>query len=178
MSENIAIFDLDGTLVETDAANKAAYNSALRRVGVGELAGIYGRVSSYIVQTAKSLCNSEMDAVIKEKIEAYCNELWHTRLGPAADAFQFALINRNAFDKVVLLTDSVERRAFETLRYWSMDGFFDEIVCNGGNGNKYANYFNHFDSNPAACVVWENEDKQIKSAIAAGVNVKNIRKVG
>jgi hypothetical protein len=34
---NIAIFDLDGTLVDTDASNTAAYKVALRRYGVGDV---------------------------------------------------------------------------------------------------------------------------------------------
>ena len=55
---------------------------------------------------------------------------------------------------------------------------FDEIVCNGGVGDKFANYFDSFDTDPAACVVWENEEGRIKSAIAAGVKMENIRKVG
>ena len=32
---SIAVFDLDGTLVETDAANSAAYRAALRECGCG-----------------------------------------------------------------------------------------------------------------------------------------------
>jgi FMN phosphatase YigB (HAD superfamily) len=119
-----------------------------------------------------------MDAVITAKVAEYRRQLVRTRLGLAADALRFVLDNRNAFSEIVLLTDSAERRAYETLRYWSLDGCFDEIVCNAGKGDKYANYFRDFDSDPAACVVWENEDGQIKSAIAAGVKMENIRKVG
>ena len=33
----IAVFDLDGTLVETDAANSAAYRAALLGCGCGEV---------------------------------------------------------------------------------------------------------------------------------------------
>ena len=80
-------------------------------------------------------------------------------------------------DKVVLLSDSSERRVVETLNHFGWKNLFDEIVCNAGKGDKYANYFRDFDSDPAACVVWENEDGQIKSAIAAGVKMENIRKV-
>ena len=36
----------------------------------------------------------------------------------------------------------------------------------------------NYDSDPAACVVWENESEKIKSAIAAGVKAENARKVG
>lgn len=174
---NIAIFDLDGTLVETDAANTAAYNDALRSSGLDTIGGFYGRVSSSVVRAAAFLSDAELDAVVQAKVEAYCRQLWRTRLGPAVNSFRWVLMNRNAFDKIVLLTDSKERRAYETLCHWGMDGFFDEIVCNAGRGDKYANYFKNFDSNPAACVVWENENKQIMSAIAAGVKMDNIRKV-
>jgi beta-phosphoglucomutase-like phosphatase (HAD superfamily) len=174
---NIAIFDLDGTLVDTDAANAAAYDVALRRLGFAGIAGMYGRVSSNIVRKAAKLCDDEMDAVIRAKVDVYRRVLGLTRLGPAADALRFVLDNRNAFSKVVLLTDSTERRAYETLQHWSLNGCFDEIVCNGGRGDKYANYFSSFDSDPAASVVWENENRQIYAAIAAGVRKNNIRKV-
>ena len=175
---NIAIFDLDGTLVETDAANTAAYNDALRSSGLDTIGGFYGRVSASVVRAAAFLSDAELDAVVQAKVEAYCRQLWRTRLGPAVNSFRWVLMNRNAFDKIVLLTDSKERRAMETLNYHCLAGCFDEIVCNGGKGDKYANYFRELDSDPAACVVWENEDGQIKSAIAAGVKMENIRKVG
>lgn len=173
----IAIFDLDGTLVDTDAANAAAYDVALQRFGFATLDGMYGRVLSNIVRKAAKLRDDEMNAVIRAKVDAYRRQLGRTCLGTAVGALRYVRDNRNAFSKVVLLTDSVERRAYETLRYWSLDGCFDEIVCNGGRGDKYANYFSSFDSDPAASVVWENENSQIYAAIAAGVKNENIRKV-
>ena len=174
---HIAIFDLDGTLVDTDAANAAAYGAALQKMGCNGVSGICGRVSSSVVRRAMRLGEDEMNAVIRAKVEAYCRQLGRTCLGLAVGALRYVRDNRNAFSKVVLLTDSAERRAYETLRYWSLDGCFDEIVCNGGRGDKYANYFSSFDSDPAACVVWENENRQIHAAIAAGVKNENIRKV-
>ena len=174
----IAVFDLDGTLIETNAANSAAYHAAMRKNGV-DVFGVYGRITASVIR--QILCNndkSDADAIVDAKVSMFCHELWRTRLGPAANDLECVMVERTAFDKVVLLTDSSERRAMETLNYHSLAGCFDEIVCNGGQGNKYANYFNAFDSDPAACVVWENEEGQIKSAIAAGVKMENIRKVG
>ena len=172
----IAIFDLDGSLVETDAANNAAYRVALAGGGV-QLHGMYGRITASAIREA-GVCRARIDEIIKAKIEAYCHELWRTRLGAAADALKCVLVDRSAFDKIVLLTDSNERRAMETLKYWQMDRCFDEIVCNAGRGDKYANYFKDFDTDPAASVVWENEDGKVQSAIAAGVKAENARKVG
>ncbi len=174
----IAVFDLDGTLIATDAANSAAYHAAMQKYGV-DVFGVYGRVTAAVIR--QILCNndkSDVDAIVDAKVSMFCHELWRTRLGPAANDLECVMVERTAFDKVVLLTDSSERRAMETLNYHCLAGCFDEIVCNGGQGNKYANYFNAFDSDPAACVVWENEDGKIKSAIAAGVQMENIRKVG
>ena len=175
--KKIAIFDLDGSLVKTDEANSAAYGCALGMFGVHGMYALYGRVTAEMVRGI-GLSETDVDAVVRAKIDNYCRELWRTRLGPAADALQCILLNRGAFEKVVLLSQSAERRAVETLRYYGLERYFDEIVCNGGLGDKYANYFKSFDSDPAACVVWENEDGQIMSALAAGVKTENIRKVG
>ena len=172
-----AIFDLDGTIIYTDEANSMAYRRALNIVGINNAVGICGRITADVIHEV-GLDNVDVDAVIKVKIEAYCRELWRTRLGPAATALECVILNRNIFDKVVLLTDSAERRAMETLGYYGWEQYFDEIVCNGGAGNKYVNYVKAFDSDPAACVVWENEEGQVMSAIAAGVKSENIRKVG
>ena len=174
-----AIFDLDGTLVETDAANSAAYRDALGGLGLGKVTGLYGRITAGAVREALvGLPDLEVSEIVRRKVEAYCHHLWRTRLGDAADALNCVLVNRGAFGKVVLLTDSAERRAMETLRHHGLAECFDEIVCNGGAGDKYANYFGNFDTDPAACVVWENEEGKIRSAIAAGVKMENIRKVG
>ena len=175
--QRIAIFDLDGSLVETNEANSAAYEYALARIGIQGVRGLYGRITADTVRDV-GLGDGDVDAVVKAKIDAYCSELWRSRLGPAAAALRCVLLNRSMVDKVVLLTQSVERRAMETLRYYGLEHCFDEIVCNGGHGNKYDNYFKAFDSDPAACVVWENEEGQVMSAIAAGVKQENIRKVG
>lgn len=173
----VALFDLDGTLVNTDSANSAAYDIALAQNGIGRVSGLYGRITSSDIHNLG--CGLDcVNSIVKAKVSAYCHELWRTRLGPAADDLRCVIVNRDVFEKVVCLTDSAEQRAIETLRHWSLDGFFDEIVCNGGRGDKYANYFDSFDTDPAACVVWENEEGKIKSAIAAGVKVENIRKVG
>ena len=178
-NRGIAVFDLDGTLVETDVANSAAYHEALRRCGYGTVAGLYGRITSSAIRAAiDGISDAEMNGIVRAKVEAYCHELWRTRLGPAADSLKCVLVNRMAFDKVVLVTDSAEQRAMDTLRFHGLVGCFDEIVCNRGVGDKYANYFNSFDTDPAACVVWENEEGKVKSAIAAGVKMENIRKVG
>lgn len=175
----IAVFDLDGTILETDAANSAAYRAALRGFGYGEVAGLYGRITAGTIRSSVAeISEPEMNEIVRAKVDAYCYELWRTKMGPAADALRCVLVNRVAFGKIVLLTNSTERRAMETLKYHQMDRCFDEIVCNGGRGNKYANYFNNFDSDPAACVVWENESGMVQSAIAAGIKMENIRKVG
>ena len=175
--KRIAVFDLDGSLVETDEANSAAYERALAGFDVHCVRGLYGRITADMIR-GMGLDYVDVDAIVKVKIDAYCKELWRTRLGSAANALQCVLLNRTAFDKVVLLSQSAERRAMETLRYYGLERYFDEIVCNGGGGDKYTNYFKAFDSDPAACVVWENEEGQVMSAIAAGVKTENIRKVG
>ena len=177
--QKIAIFDLDGTLADTDAANSAAYRVALERAGYMNMFGLVGRVTADVVCAAMGEGASvSLDNIVRMKVEAYCGELWRASFGPASNAFRCVLVDRSMFDKVVLLSDGSARRVMETLNHFGWKNLFDEIVCNGGKGDKYTNYFRDFDSDPAACVVWENEEGKIMSAIAAGVKMENIRKVG
>lgn len=177
-NEVIAVFDLDGTLVETDVANSAAYRAAMTTCGV-TVHGLYGRITASAIRAqVPGLSTSAVKAIVDAKVEAYCKELWRTRLGPAAESLKCVLLNRSAFAKIVLLTECTERRAQETLRHYGLVECFDEIVCNGGRGDKYANYFASHDTNPAACLVWENEMAKVHSAIVAGVRPQNVRKVG
>lgn len=174
----IVVFDMDGTLVETDEANSAAYKRALRNAGIGSTKGLTGRISATVIRKSFPLLGmSEMNEIIRQKVSTYRHELWRTQLGPAAEALSWVVANRSRFGKLVLLTDSSGRRALETLRYHQLDALFDEIVCNGGRGDKYINYFKDYDSDPAACIVWEDESGMVQSAIAAGVKFNNIRKV-
>jgi len=174
-----AIFDMDGTLIETDEANNAAYMVAAREAGIMGISGFYGRITADVIaQCISGGRRTDVEAVVEAKVAAYCKQLWMARLGVAAKDLECVLLNRECFSKVVLLTDSTERRAIETLKHFGMTGYFDEIVCNSGRGDKYVNYFSDYDTDPAASVVWENEEGKIQSAIAAGVKVENTRKVG
>jgi len=73
--KNIAVFDLDGTLVETDAANNAAYRVALEQVGRFGVSGLYGRISAEVVRSVMGLSDDEMSEAVRNKVEAYCHEL-------------------------------------------------------------------------------------------------------
>ena len=77
---SIAVFDLDGTLVETDSANSAAYRAALRGCGCGEVSGLYGRITAGAIgATICGISDMEMNEIVRAKVDAYCHELWRTR---------------------------------------------------------------------------------------------------
>lgn len=175
----VALFDLDGTLVETDAVNSAAYRRVLAREGIKNVDRLAGRISMRSILTSLGgISKADAHALSRAKSEEYVRLLWNSDLGPAAEALRMVLASREQFSKVVLLTDGQEQRALETLRYHGLDQCFDEIVCNAGDGDKYLNYFRSHDANPAVTIVWENDNKEIQSAITAGVKTDNIKKVG
>ena len=175
----VALFDLDGTLVETDAVNSAAYRRVLAREGIKNIDRLAGRISMRSILTSiGGISKADACALSRAKSEEYVRLLWNSDLGPAAEALRMVLASREQFSKVVLLTDGQEQRALETLRYHGLDRCFDEIVCNAGDGDKYLNYFRSHDANPAVTIVWENDNKEIQSAITAGVKTSNVKKVG
>ncbi|MDO5319906.1 MAG: hypothetical protein Q4G65_14860 [bacterium] len=178
MSCRVALFDMDGTLVETDAANTAAYRVALAAFGIGLPRATSCRITGAdVCRYTPNLSTVDLAAIARAKKTAYASALPLTWLGPATAALRESLQRRDLFARVVLLTESKACRAHETLRHHGLLECFDEIVCNGGRGDKYTNFFTTHAVDPADCVVWENEDSKVKSAITAGVKIENIRKV-
>lgn len=174
----VVLFDLDGTLVETDAANTAAYRAALAAWGqvLRVPAGV--RVTGGMVRAAlPSLTAEDLRVLSSAKAAAYARGLDLTRLGPACGDLRRVLRNRDRFARIVLLTESNARRAWETLRHHGLAGCFDEVVCNGGHGDKYANYFATHAVDSADCFAWENESGKVQSAQRAGIDIEHIRKV-
>ena len=174
----VVLFDLDGTLVETDAANTAAYGAALAAWGqvLRVPAGV--RVTGGMVRAVlPSLTAEDLRVLSSAKAAAYARGLDLTRLGPACGDLRRVLRNRDRFARIVLLTESNARRAWETLRHHGLAGCFDEVVCNGGHGDKYANYFATHAVDPADCFAWENESGKVQSAQGAGIDIEHIRKV-
>ena len=177
-SYRVALFDMDGTLVETDAANTAAYRTTLSKFGISLPCKLVDRITGAdVCRYTPNLSTVDLAAIACAKKTAYASALSLTRLGPATAALRECLQRRDLFARVVLLTESKACRAHETLHHHGLLECFDEIVCNGGRGDKYANFFTTHAVDPADCVVWENEDSKIKSAITAGVKIENIRKV-
>ena len=174
----VVLFDLDGTLVEPDAANTAAYRAALAAWGqvLRVPAGV--RVTGGMVRAAlPSLTAEDLRVLSSAKAAAYARGLDLTRLGPACGDLRRVLRNRDRFARIVLLTESNARRAWETLRHHGLAGCFDEVVCNGGHGDKYANYFATHAVDPADCFARENESGKVQSAQGAGIDIEHIRKV-
>lgn len=174
----VVLFDLDGTLVETDAANTAAYRAALAAWGQVLRVPASVRVTGGMVRAAlPSLTAEDLRVLSSAKAAAYARGLDLTRLGPACGDLRRVLRNRDRFARIVLLTESNARRAWETLRHHGLAGCFDEVVCNGGHGDKYANYFATHAVDPADCFAWENESGKVQSAQGAGIDIEHIRKV-
>ena len=69
--KTVAVFDLDGTLVETDASNSAAYRAALRGCGYGEVRGFYGRITAGAIRSAiAGISDAEMNDIVRAKVDA------------------------------------------------------------------------------------------------------------
>lgn len=62
----MAIFDLDGSLVETDEVKSAAYECALSGFDVHGVRGLKGRITAGMVREM-GLCRVDIDTVIKVK---------------------------------------------------------------------------------------------------------------
>ena len=178
--DSVLLFDMDGTLVDTDFANFLSYKNAIQSVVTLDKEIQYkpnervNRTSLKIV--VPNLTNSEYDKIIQQKEINYGNHLSHTKLN---DSVVNILIRYCKTNKTVLVTNCREDRAMKTLCYHNLIDKFSHLFFRQSSEkenriNKYKNAINLMSLSAYKVIVFENEKQEIEDAILAGISGNNI----
>ena len=117
---HVFIFDMDGTLVNTDIANRMAYQQAAKNVCQCSLFNVVGRMTRDSLRYSR-LSPEEETLVVEEKQRIYPKYLDKTLLLPAGKLL------KDLHDEgctTILATKANKQRALQTLQYHHLDNCF------------------------------------------------------
>lgn len=169
----IAIFDFDGTLVETTQANNAAYAHAAMLVCGYNLESSTIRITHENIPKLIQVDKSVIENIIKTKERFYTNYLYLTRTLPCTEILK---VLYKSHYKTFLLTNGKRSRIEQLLLFHNIGKFFtDRFFHEDYMGeNKYIWLSEHINTKPNTFFVFENETTEVSSALSIGIPKENI----
>ncbi|MDR1913655.1 MAG: HAD hydrolase-like protein [Clostridiales bacterium] len=174
------MFDLDGTLVDTNYASYLAYKKAMKEVLLCDINYTCVRNGRFTRETFRRMFPSvtaiDEKNIVKLKNQYYSKYLSSTSLNTTL--FELIMATYNS-KEIILVTNSHEERAMITLQYHNLNRYFSKVLTkeNYGGYNKYLYAVNYLQVDTASTVVFENEKAEIDAAIRTGIPNDNIIKI-
>lgn len=183
-TQSIFFFDLDGTLVNTDAANFLSYKEALLVVMGKDAPLIFYNPSirfnrCLLKSLFPSMTESVYNRIIMEKEKYYKDFLSETTIVKDNVA---TLLKYSSTHKTVLVSNCRKDRALATLSYHGLTDkftnlFYRDVPLATKKINKYQNAIHILGVSPNDIITFENENSEIADAIDAGIKIINPQKL-
>ena len=177
-SEIYLIFDLDGTLIDTDEANFLSYQEAVKNVKNIDLKSLYNDDVRFTRDKLKliipNLTVQEFEKIVKIKVNLFQKYLKYTILNT------FILEHMNKFfktNKIILATNSHKMKADLLLNHYDLFNLFDKKYYKedyANKDNKYQHIINDLNINSNDIIIFEDNHNEICKAIDLGIQSENI----
>lgn len=165
------LFDLDGTLIETDKANFLAYHKATLEVCGINISMTNGRFTRENLSLYHDINENEIAEIVKRKQKYFLGFVDETRPLPTLSILQHLNDTHN-----ILLTYCSACRLLPILNHYGIMHLFSQVYykeCyNGVSKFEYMKSVN--DYSPESAIVFENEVFSIREAVRSGIPAENI----
>lgn len=171
LKDYTVVFDLDGTLVDTDKANSMAYQQAVYDETGLTLKTSNKRLTREYVQSYLKVNESIMQKIIKQKEEHFIDYLNCTIPLPSLYLLKNLQNTHN-----ILLTLSRKQRANLVLDYYSASKYFRNKYYREDfyGKSKFDFLINELHNAPDTIILFENDKDMIKEAVLYGIPQINI----
>ncbi|SHN21489.1 Beta-phosphoglucomutase, HAD superfamily [Cyclobacterium lianum] len=178
--EVVLLFDMDGTLIDTDLANFSSYKNAIESVIKLDQKLEFNPNERFNRTTLKTvvsnLTENQYQKIIELKEENYKDFLPKTKLNNKVANILTKFQNTN---RTVLVTNCRKDRAITTLNYHNLFDKFNDLLFRKSSDsesrtNKYKNAISSLSLSAQTVIAFENEKQEIDDAIDAGIPFKNI----
>lgn len=177
--KNVLIFDLEGTLIDTDRSNFLAYQEAFYTVKKVDLASLHKDNARFTRETLKSVA-PDLTLEEYEEIVHLKNSLYHKYLEKTeVITSTLEIIKRYAqTNTIVLATRSHKQKADELLTYHRLSELFDYRFYREDYDSKEISKFKYavdfLKIDLRFVVVFDNEQAEIDQARNAGISAEHI----
>lgn len=177
--KNVLIFDLEGTLIDTDRSNFLAYQEAFYTVKKVDLTSLHKDNARFTRETLKSVA-PDLTLEEYEKIVHLKNGLYHKYLEKTeVITSTLEIIKRYAqTNTIVLATRSHKQKADELLTYHRLSELFDYTFYREDYDSKEISKFKYavdfLKIDLRFVVVFDNEQAEIDQARNAGISAEHI----
>ncbi len=178
-NDKILLFDLDGTIVNTNFSNFLAYKKAIDLVLKTNTKLSYNSKQRFNRNMLKvyfpNLTEEEFENIVKEKENFYNEYLDKIEL---IDENVEVLLKYSKSNPTYLVTNCRKDRALKTLNHFGLTYFFTDIFFRVFDDyhiefNKYENVLSKLNISPDNIIVFENEETEILNAKKAGIKIIN-----
>lgn len=177
---HLLVFDLDGTVVNTDMVNYLAYKEAIQQIIGLDLLIAHSKNERFTRENLFSIIDNLTDLqykkIIDMKNDLYQKYLPMSKVNACIISVIQKYINKN---KIILATNSRKNRAETVLQYHRLESIFDYVFFKEDydQKSKFLHIVNYFGVSANLIFVFENDNNEIKKAIASGIPEKNVMKV-
>ena len=170
------VFDMDGTLIESDIANNLAYQKAYQmKFGSGACLQMNGRITRERLQNELPLSIKDLNDIVIFKQQVLYS---YVHCMKATKIYDYAKSLIGKFP-LYLATNAHTNRASLLLNHYHMADMFDGVICIEdipSNKSKLDVAIEKFGLDPNRIIVFENSQKEIDNALRIGVNTDCIVK--
>ena len=173
---DVVIFDLDGTLVETDAANLLAYKEAIAHcLGQGfetKLPSAKRLTREVLRECLVAVPETMIQSVVRYKEEVYGRFLHATTVNP----IMFRLLELAQGKEVILTSNCRRSRAELVLAHHGLNEKFTRKYFSESNNasHKYQRIFLDLDVDPRRVVVFDDDPVSAGAALAVGIRSNSV----